>query len=59
MRTSVDDTTKEPKVEFIKVDDGNILVKATKGGIVSEAIISTVPPEEKTSRRSALVAVKS
>jgi hypothetical protein len=47
------DAAVDPQVEFIKIDDGHILVRTTRGSIVTEAIISTVPPREGRSRRSA------
>jgi hypothetical protein len=37
-------TKAEPKLEFIKIDDGHILARVTRGDTVAEAIISTVPP---------------
>lgn len=36
----------EPELEFIKIDDGHILVRVTRGDTVTEAIISTVPSED-------------
>ncbi len=33
------------KVQFIKIDDGHVLARVTRGSTVVEAIISTVPPE--------------
>ena len=39
------DPKDEPKLEFIKIDDGRILVRVTRGSNVAEAIIHTVPPE--------------
>lgn len=33
------------KVQFIKIDDGHVLARITRGNTVVEAIISTVPPE--------------
>jgi hypothetical protein len=35
----------ESKVQFIKIDDGHVLARVTRGATVVEAIISTVPPE--------------
>jgi hypothetical protein len=35
----------EPKLEFIKIDDGRLLVRVTRGNSVTEAIVHTVPPE--------------
>lgn len=37
--------TSESKVQFIKIDDGHVLARITRGNTVVEAIISTVPPE--------------
>jgi hypothetical protein len=35
----------ESKVQFIRIDDGHVLARVTRGNTVVEAIISTVPPE--------------
>jgi hypothetical protein len=46
------DAISNPQVEFIKIDDGHILVRTTRGNVVTEAVISTVPPSESRSSRS-------
>jgi hypothetical protein len=37
--------TDKPTLQFIKIDDGHILARVTRGNSVAEAIIHTVPPE--------------
>jgi hypothetical protein len=47
MKASVSEPpSSEARVEYFKIDNGQILVRITRGTKVVEATISTVPPEE-------------
>ncbi len=55
MKASVsNEEVSDAQVEFIKIDDGHILVRTTRRGETTEAVISTVPPGKvRPERRSA------
>jgi hypothetical protein len=44
-------------VQFIKIDDGHILARVTRGETVVEAVISTVPSESSEGEETEIEAV--